>query len=90
MLPEVKVQPLQIAEKDLDVSRILTLMGADNLEVCAIVASWDNIQLKTILYQHVPLYMHKALSVLRELGPEKFSYQGEHLVVPKFQSSSLS
>ena len=33
VLPKVKVQPLQIAEKDLDVSRIVTLMGADVLEV---------------------------------------------------------
>lgn len=39
VLPNVKVKPLRIAESDLDVSRILTLMGADDLEVCAIVAS---------------------------------------------------
>ena len=38
-LPNVKVQPLRIAESDLDVSRIPTLMGADNLEVCLVVAS---------------------------------------------------
>ena len=59
-------------------------MGADNLEVCATVASSTNIRLKTIPYQNVPLYMHKALSVLRELGPEKFSYKGEHSIVPNF------
>lgn len=49
-----------------------------------------NIQLKIIPFQHVPLYMHKALSVLRELGPENFSYQGERSTVPNFQTSSLS
>jgi hypothetical protein len=44
----------------------------------------ENIQLKTISYQHVPLYMLKALSVLRELGPKNFSYQGEDPTGRKF------
>ena len=39
VLPKVEMQPLQIAESDLDVSLILTLMGADDLEVRVIVGS---------------------------------------------------
>ena len=78
VLPKVRVQPLQIAERDLDVSRILTLMGADDMEVCLICCFIETYSAKTIPSQHVPLYMHKALSVLRELGPERFSYQGKH------------
>jgi hypothetical protein len=34
----VKVEPLQVTERDLNVSRILTLMGADDLEVRVVVA----------------------------------------------------
>lgn len=83
-LPRVTVQPLRIAESDLDVSRILTLMGADDLDVCETFFWQWNIRLKTIAVQHVPLYMHRVLSVLRELGPEKFSYRGEHLTFLHF------
>jgi hypothetical protein len=79
ILPRVRVKPLQIAERDLDVSRILTLMGADNLDVCVAMLASNAILIYFLSFQHMPLYMHKVLSVLRELGPEKFSYQGEYL-----------
>ncbi|KAG8816895.1 hypothetical protein FRC19_011719 [Serendipita sp. 401] len=54
-LKYVKVKALKIAEKDLNSSRMLSMMGADNLET-------------------VPLYLHRALSILREMGSDGFNY----------------
>ncbi|PVF91524.1 hypothetical protein CPB86DRAFT_770568 [Serendipita vermifera] len=55
-LEYVKVEALRISEKDLNASRMLCMMGADNLE-------------------QVPLYLHTALSILRDMGSDNFSYR---------------
>ncbi|KAG8841033.1 hypothetical protein FRB91_005426 [Serendipita sp. 411] len=54
-LKYVSVKALKIAEKDLNASRMLSMMGADNLEAA-------------------PLYLHRALSILREMGSDGFNY----------------
>ncbi|KAG8831139.1 hypothetical protein FRC17_003588, partial [Serendipita sp. 399] len=55
-LKHVQVKALRIAEEDLNASRMLSMMGADNLET-------------------VPLYLHTALSILREMGSDAFNYR---------------
>ncbi|KAG8782690.1 hypothetical protein FRC19_007403 [Serendipita sp. 401] len=54
-LKYVDVKALRIVENDLNASRMLSMMGADNLET-------------------VPLYLHRALSILREMGSDGFNY----------------
>ncbi|PVF93461.1 hypothetical protein CPB86DRAFT_801212 [Serendipita vermifera] len=55
-LKHVKVEPLRIAEKEMNAARMLSMMGADNLD-------------------RVPLYLRTALSILREMGSDKFDYK---------------
>ncbi|KAG8749489.1 hypothetical protein FRC14_001329 [Serendipita sp. 396] len=54
-LKYVSVKALKIAEKDLNASRMLSMMDVDNLEAA-------------------PLYLHRALSILREMGSDGFNY----------------
>ncbi|PVF93467.1 hypothetical protein CPB86DRAFT_715372 [Serendipita vermifera] len=72
-LPHVRVEALRIAEKELNASRMLCMMGADNLE-------------------QVPLYLHTALSILRDMSAENFIYQDfrKRLKEPRFNRNQNS
>ncbi|KAJ7462991.1 hypothetical protein FB451DRAFT_1139792 [Mycena latifolia] len=54
-LPQVRVEPLSLSEKDLTADRMLAMMACDNLET-------------------MPLYMHTALLIIRNMGVDAFSY----------------
>ncbi|KAF8181950.1 hypothetical protein K438DRAFT_1601130 [Mycena galopus ATCC 62051] len=54
-LPQVRVEPLYLSERDLTVDRMLAIMGCDNLDT-------------------MPLYMHTALAIIRNMGVDAFSY----------------
>ncbi|KAJ7463035.1 hypothetical protein FB451DRAFT_1495209, partial [Mycena latifolia] len=54
-LPQVRVEPLSLSEKDLTADRMLAIMGCDNLET-------------------MPLYMHTALLIIRNMGVDAFRY----------------
>ncbi|PVF92780.1 hypothetical protein CPB86DRAFT_716798 [Serendipita vermifera] len=72
-LKYVKVEALHISEKDLNASRMLCMMGADNLE-------------------QVPLYLHTALSILRDMGSDNFSYRAfrKRLDEEEFNKSQMA
>lgn len=73
-LKHIRVESLRIAEKDLNAARMLSMMGADDLEV---ERAYNHAvgYLLTSRFQKMPLYMHTALSILREMGSDKFSYK---------------
>ncbi|KAJ7085504.1 hypothetical protein B0H15DRAFT_377382 [Mycena belliarum] len=54
-LPQVRVEPLCLSERDLTADRMLALMGCDNIET-------------------MPLYMHTALLLIRNMGIDAFRY----------------
>ncbi|KAG8794900.1 hypothetical protein FRC17_008216 [Serendipita sp. 399] len=56
-LEHVRVEPLRIAESDLNAPRMLSMMGVDGSEV-------------------IPLYLHRALSILRDTPSDTFTYKG--------------
>lgn len=58
-LKYVQVLPLRIAESDLNAARMLSLMGATNLEVCSI--SWSSMNSSI----DVPLLGYAAISLYR-------------------------
>lgn len=76
-LKYVTVEPLRVAEEDLNAPRMLSMMGADNLEVMSsgyIILPEFMVDLSKV----VPLYLHTALSILREMGSDGFTYKGAY------------
>jgi len=89
-LPGVDVQPLYLSEGNLNAGRMLTMMGCDDIEVCT---HWiANIDRADISVQHMPLYMHTALGILREMGSDGFDYKSKKrcdLLYPQLTTRSL-
>jgi hypothetical protein len=67
--------PLYLSEKDLTADRMLAIMGCDNLDV-GLTSLADMALDNPSIGQTMPLYMHTALLIIREMGVDAFSYLG--------------
>ena len=57
---------------------MLAIMGCDNMEVISYLTRADSSSLRT--NQTMPLYMHSALLIIRDMGVDAFNYGGKSVV----------